>query len=286
MDGSGKTLTLSGANTYTGGTTITAGTIKLGTGGSIGDGGLDTGTAGHFDLGGQNQTVTTLAGTGGTVTNSTADDSALTVTKTSSYGGVIEDGSGGGTVALTMDGTDGTQVLTLTGANTYTGGTTITAGTIKLGTGGSIGDGGLDTGTAGTFDLNSHDQTVTTLSGSTGSSITNSASGTGTGTLTVTDDSSYGGLIENGDTAKVALDMDGSGQTLTLSGTNTYTGGTTITAGTIKLGADGGDRRWRPRHDQCRHLRPQRPQSDGDDAQRFGRQLHHQQRLRYGAPAR
>ncbi len=54
----------------------------------------------------------------------------------------------------------------------------------------------------------------------------------------MTDTGSYGGTIEDGGTAKVALEMDGSGKTLTLTGTNSYTGGTTITAGTVDVSAD------------------------------------------------
>ncbi len=153
-------------------------------------------------------------------------------TGTATQSGIISESGGPHPIEKTGGGT-----LVLSGANTYSGGTKITAGTIQLGgVAGSIGTGGLDTTSAGTFDLNSHDQTVTTLAG-TGGEVTNSAATT-TSTLTVKDTSSYGGTIEDGD-GVVAVEMDGTGKTLTLSGTNTYTGGTTITAGTVQLGANG-----------------------------------------------
>ena len=92
-----------------------------------------------FDLAGNNQTVASLSdGTagGGTVTNSGAYVATLTLapaTGSTTFSGVIQDGSG--PTALTLDG-NGTQVLA--GANTYSGLTTITEGTLQIGTGGSI----------------------------------------------------------------------------------------------------------------------------------------------------
>ncbi len=51
-------------------------------------------------------------------------------------------------------------------------------------------------------------------------------------TLTVTDGGTFSGVIQNGG-GNLALTVNGSGKTLTLSGTNTYTGATTVTAGTL-----------------------------------------------------
>ena len=69
FNGSGKTLTLTGANTYTGGTTITAGTVQLGSGGSLASTGNLTLSGGTFDLGGNSQQVAVLSGTSGTIGN-------------------------------------------------------------------------------------------------------------------------------------------------------------------------------------------------------------------------
>ena len=218
--GSG-TLTLTGTNTYLGGTTINAGTIAVSSDANLGDatGGLTFGGGtlqleASFDLAGT-RAVTLNAG-GGTIDTSTF---SMTVSQ-----GIT--GPGGLTKA-------GVGALILTGANTYGGGTTVNAGTLQLGAGGSLAATGALTVNGGTFDLNSNNQTVGALAG-TGGTIA-----LGTGTLTVNQgvNTSYAGVIF-GDGSLV---KQGTG-TLTLSGTNTYsglTGTTTINGGTLQLG-DGG----------------------------------------------
>ena len=98
------TLTLSAANTYTGGTTINAGTLQIGSG-----------------------------GTTGSVIGNITDNAALAFNRsdTATYDGVVS-----GTGSLTQA---GTGTLILTGDNTYTGATTISAGTLQLGNGGTTG---------------------------------------------------------------------------------------------------------------------------------------------------
>ena len=97
-------MTLTGTNTYTGGTTISAGTLQLGNGGASG------------------------SIVGNVVDNGTlAFDRSDAVTS----GGVI---SGPGSVIQA-----GTGTTILTADNTYTGGTTITGGTLQLGNGGASG---------------------------------------------------------------------------------------------------------------------------------------------------
>ena len=106
------TLTLTGTNTQTGGTTISAGTLQIGSGGTSGS-------------------------LSGNITNNAAlifnRSDALT------YGGAI---SGTGSLSKTGAGT-----LTLTGTNTHTGGTTISAG--RLVVNGRIGATTLNGGTVG-----------------------------------------------------------------------------------------------------------------------------------------
>src|SRR5207248_2279458 len=145
----------------------------------------------------------------------------------------IQDG-GTAKVALTVDG--GNQTLTLSGANTYSGATTInTTDTLQVGA--------ADATTAnynntdnGTLDLGGFDTTINGLSGN--GSVLNSAAGTGTNTLTVDGGGSFAGTIHDGATAKVALTVAGANQTLTLSGSNTYSGATTINAtDTLQVGA-------------------------------------------------
>ncbi len=139
---SGNTLTLSGANTYTGATTVNAGILKAGVvsvanvSGAFGNNSAVTlaNTAGvTLDITGFNTQIGSLAGGGATGGNVTLGAATLTTggdNTSTSYGGVI-----GGTGGLTKIGT-GTQ--TLTGANTYTGMTTVSQGQLTLGTGGSL----------------------------------------------------------------------------------------------------------------------------------------------------
>jgi uncharacterized repeat protein (TIGR01451 family) len=140
-----------------------------------------------------------------------------------SYGGVI---AGAGSLSKM-----GTGILSLAGANTYTGATTISAGTLRLGANNAIGSGSAVTVAAGaTFDLNAFSDVIGSLAG--GGTVTSSAAGPVTltegGNNTTT---SFSGLIQNG-SGTVALTKLGTG-TLTLSGANTYSGNTTVSAGTL-----------------------------------------------------
>jgi autotransporter-associated beta strand protein len=125
--GSG-TLTLGGANTYSGGTTVNAGILQLGAGFNQHIGSLAAGVAlavngGTFNLNGYNQTVGALSGTGGiislganTLTTNSASNTTLASVITGT-GGLVKQGSG---------------VLALTGNNTYSGGTTVSGGLINF----------------------------------------------------------------------------------------------------------------------------------------------------------
>ncbi|TAL04376.1 MAG: hypothetical protein EPO07_05185 [Verrucomicrobia bacterium] len=137
-NGSG-TLTLTAANTYTNGTSMSAGTIKLGNvsgvPGGAGLGNVNMGTNTTLDLNGFSPVLNGLNATPTTATVDSSSGGAVTLTLGSSgafgtYNGSIKDGTAG--LALVKDGA-GTQ--TLAGTNTFTGGTTITAGTLRVGNG-------------------------------------------------------------------------------------------------------------------------------------------------------
>lgn len=92
--------------------------------------------------------------------------------------------------------------------------------------------------TSGTLDLANTSFEAGSLTGS--SNITNSTGTPAAVTITIgsddTDAPSYGGVISNGTASSVALTKTGNG-TLVLSGTNTYTGPTTISGGSLELGS-------------------------------------------------
>lgn len=98
------TLTLTGGNTYTGGTTVNTGSLQIGNGGLT-----------------------------GSIIGNIIDNANVTFNRSNTliYSGVIS-GSG----SLTKLGGD---TLVLTNANTYSGGTTVSAGTLQLGNGGTTG---------------------------------------------------------------------------------------------------------------------------------------------------
>jgi len=218
----GGTLIISGANTYSGGLTIYGNsTVKVSaptnlSGGTISLGDSSGGT-GTLDLTGTTATQTAtnlivLNAGGGTITSGPFD---WTLT------GVI---SGAGHLTI-----DGAGVITPTGTNTYTGGTTISGGaTVIISADAQLGatSGGVALGnatTGGTLQLDSSSAVTSALVLSLGA---------GGGTINVTSDP---WTITNGITGTGALTLDGTG-TLILDGANTYTGLTTISAGTLELG--------------------------------------------------
>ncbi|WP_195912992.1 autotransporter-associated beta strand repeat-containing protein, partial [Legionella pneumophila] len=91
-------LTLIGANTFTGGTTISSGTLQIGAGGTV-----------------------------GSIAGNILNNAALIFNRSNAltYAGVI---SGTGTLTKL-----GAGVLTLTGNHTFSGDTTISAGTLSIG---------------------------------------------------------------------------------------------------------------------------------------------------------
>ncbi|EKD74182.1 MAG: outer membrane autotransporter barrel protein, partial [uncultured bacterium] len=215
------TLILSAANSYTGATTINAGTLQLSGSGRLADTTAVT-ADGTFDLNDISDTIGSLAGSGsvllGSGTLTTGGDGSSTTFSgvMSETGSLIKAGAG---------------TFTLSNANTYIGTTTINAGTLQLSGSGRLADStAMTVGASGTFDLNDISDTIGSLAGS-GSVLL------GSGTLTAGGDASsttFSGVIsETGNLTKA-----GSG-VFTLSGANTYTGATTINAGTIQLGAAG-----------------------------------------------
>ncbi|HEV7334830.1 MAG TPA: autotransporter outer membrane beta-barrel domain-containing protein [Bosea sp. (in: a-proteobacteria)] len=170
VDARAGATTLIATNTYTGGTTIhPAATLQLGNG-----------------------------GTSGSILGNVANNGTLIFNRSNSvaFPGLI---SGTGQVNQVGAGT-----TILTANNTYSGGTTITAGTLQLGNGGTTG------------------------------AILGNVTNNGTLAFNRSDSVTFPGLISG--TGQV--NQIGTGTTI-LTADNTYSGGTTITAGTLQLGNSG-----------------------------------------------
>ncbi|EDQ3871606.1 AIDA autotransporter-like protein ShdA, partial [Salmonella enterica subsp. enterica] len=290
ISGSGKVeksgddaLTLSGANTYTGGTLISDGTLvasnveALGTGDVTDNAVLELNTGGDFDnaISGSGQVeksgdgTLTLSGSNTYTGGTTINDGTLIATSVDALGsGDVTDNA---TLALNTGGTfdnaisgsgqvvkSGDDVLTLSGANSYSGGTLISGGTLvatnvdALGSGDVTDDATLELNTGGTFDnaisgsgqvVKSGDETLTlsgtnTYSGGTlisgGTLVASNVEALGTGD--VTNDAvlelNTGGTFDNAISGSGQVEKSGD-DVLTLSGANSYSGGTLISDGTL-----------------------------------------------------
>jgi autotransporter-associated beta strand protein len=210
------TWILSGANLYTGGTTISGGTLQFAKTNSMPATGtvtVGTGTTLAVNAGGTGEFTSATNGAGsigGLLAGLGGRGAAVNYTGNVSLGIDTANASGGTMTyagSITNVGTTlalrklGANTLVLDGNNTYTGGTTISAGTLELVNGGSVA--GNITNNA-TLSINRTDS----------STLANAVSGSG------------------------ALTKSGSG-TATLTAANTYSGGTTISAGTLELGNGG-----------------------------------------------
>ncbi|UYO43288.1 autotransporter domain-containing protein [Rhodopseudomonas palustris] len=235
------TLTLTGDSFYTGGTTISSGTLQLGNG-----------------------------GISGSITGDITNNATLAVNRSNgtSLGGVI---SGTGQLVKLGGG-----ILALLGNNTYTGGTTISAGTLRVGNGAtsgsivgdvvnngvlqfnrfdSIGFNGVISGTGSVTKLGNNamilggDNTYTggtTISGGylqvgnggTTGSIVGDVVNNGTLEFARSDAHTFSGAI-SGTGNLISFGGSAGSGVFTMTGTNTYTGGTTVSRGTLQIG-DGG----------------------------------------------
>ena len=263
------TLTLSGVNTYTGGTAITAGTIKLGIANALGANGASVAvnSGALLDLNGTNQAINFTAGTGaGTVANNFGSGTSILTLAGTAVTIVDNTNSTSGKVAVVVT----TNSQAMSNSNTYSGGTTVNGGAfLYLNAPNPLG--------AGTGGINLTTALTSGLVSDPGVSIANDISGPGyvsinqqaNGTLTLTGNLTNTGnytfrntsnvqaynFAGNGTTSTLSGVIGGTGGTnggtitgsitksgtgiLTLSGQNVYTGTTTISAGTLKLGATG-----------------------------------------------
>ncbi|MCF7863666.1 MAG: autotransporter-associated beta strand repeat-containing protein [Kiritimatiellales bacterium] len=146
---SGGTVTLSGANTFTGGLHVDGGTINYyGTGTTLGRGPVTVDGNVTFHHSNTSATI---------VTNQMVLNGSVTLNGSANtqWGGTMDLNAGVRTITVSVDSTvasivsngglvkSGTKNLTLSGANTYGGGTTVSAGTLTAAADGALGSGGV-----------------------------------------------------------------------------------------------------------------------------------------------
>lgn len=234
-------LIVTGDNNYSGGTTISGGTLTVDHADSLGSGDIDN--SGVLKVG-EGELENTLSGSGSLVKTGSGE---LTLSGDNDYSGgtIISDGTliadnadslgtgavansgvlqvGEGELENTLSGSGslvktGTGELTLSGDNSYSGGTTITDGMLtadhadSLGTGAVANSGVLQVGEG---------ELENTLSGS-GSLVK-----TGTGELTLSGDNSYSGTTTITDGTLIAANVNALG------------GGNIDNSGTLMLDANG-----------------------------------------------
>ncbi len=262
------TLTLTAANTYTGSTSVSAGTLRISNAMALGTTGAGVAVSGNTGGAATNArlelsggiTVTgesaTLNGngnflgalqsvsgvnewTGGVTIGSSGTRIGATSGNTLKVSGVI-DSSGNNHGFIVRNDATGTTILS--GANTYVGNTTLFVGKLQL-------DGGdnrlptatkliLGTGTSvSEFDLNGRNQEVAGLEVTAGATASNNSINNSSGTLStltvntlVASPSSFSGILKG----NLALTKSGA-DTLTLTNANTYSGPTNLNAGTLAL---------------------------------------------------
>jgi fibronectin-binding autotransporter adhesin len=215
------TLTLTGRNTYTGGTIISSGTLALAGGGRLAPTGVVVDNF-IFDISqGGNQTIGDLSGSG--IVDLGKNQLTVGTANSTTFTGTISDGGpGGGTGgSLVKQGTGTLTLNPITGNNAYSGGTFFNGGILAVN-----GDANLGTGPL-TFNGGALEALASGGGLISGKAITLNSGG---GTF----------LADGGTTSTLSGVISGIGSfikdgpgTLTLTAASTYTGATTVAAGSL-----------------------------------------------------
>ena len=237
----GGTQILAGSNSYSGGTTIQNGVLQLiGGNDRLAAGGVVTlggaATSGKLVLGSSaasvNQTLAGLlkTGNGGSVVGGHSAVATLTLsiaTGTDAFGGMLG-GAGTNENNLALLKT-GAGVLTLASGNTFSGGVTLSGGTLGIFEGNSLGA----TAPVTTFAANSTLQFEQSPAGNV-SNLRQFAINSG---VTATfDTQGFNAIIDSAISGSGGSLAKTGGGKLTLTGSNTYSGGLTLSAGILNYG--------------------------------------------------
>ena len=267
--GVGGTLTLTNTNNYTGTTSVGAGTLVLNSASGPAVKGdfivYLTGTLRTL-ANGQVPTTSNLLLTGGVLDTATTSGTFATVTM--GAGGAIV-GSGtvvslanyslqGGTISAVLSGTAGASIFSgttvLMNANKFTGLTTVSSGVLQLNSsvGPALAGNVLITGgtmqsvlngqmtNSSTLTVNGGTFDMTATSGTLGALVLNGGSIVGSGTSTsLTDFAMQSGTVSASLAGSVGLNKTTTGS-VTLAGSNSYTGTTTVSGGTLILDSTNG----------------------------------------------
>ncbi len=245
------TQILTGTNTYTGTTTIHAGTLQFGKQVSLYNNTLASWTAENLMVNSGATAAFNVGGTGeftsadldallavGTATGGFKDGARVGLDTTNESGGsftygsiIANSNSGANAIGLTKL---GAGTLSLTGINTYSGATLVSAGVLSIAADSALGTAPV-TATTGHLTLNGGTlATTATFALDSNRGISLGASG-GTVDVAANTTLTYGGIAADVGT----LTKAGAG-TLILSGVNTYSGSTTVNAGVLSIAADSG----------------------------------------------
>ncbi|MBN8456480.1 MAG: autotransporter-associated beta strand repeat-containing protein [Verrucomicrobia bacterium] len=230
------TATLSGTNTFSGGTTIGGGRIAISSAANIGAGDIAFSSVGTgLEISG---TAVTLANNITLPTSGTGNITLLTANNSSTVINGNISGGGSGTVLFFQGGaqSQNTGALTLNGNNTLTGTINIQRGPLILGNANAAGSATIlidsNNAPAGALQFGNSFTLNNNITMQYFASTPSQRLGVGTGLSGV-----LGGVISSAGGA-AGIDKVGSG-TLTLTNTNTYTGQTVVSAGTLALSGSG-----------------------------------------------
>lgn len=208
-------VSLRGTNTYSGGTTVSGGALLIASAASLGPG-----------------SITLNNGAIGLVRDASAQtiNRAITITNSGGFGGTSFNGltwsgvvSGNGTLVKSGNGD-----VILTGTNTYSGGTTVTGGVLRVNSDANLGAAGTGITLSGGGAIGSTQETLAATS------FARSISVVDKGGIDV----AHHPITWSGNISGAGQFIKSGNGELELTGTNTYSGGTLLSRGTLRVASD------------------------------------------------